>query len=141
MLRFEYLDHTADAEVRGVGDTIEEAFCAAAAGMFNLMVDLNRISPNIPHQVEVSAPRRELLLVEWLGALLGEKEITGLIFSRFTAKIEETSDGWRLRGVAWGERLDPMRHHPKLEVKGASYAGLRVEERDGHWIAQCVLDI
>lgn len=140
MPQFEYLDHTADVEVRGVGDTMEEAFCAAAAGMFNLMVDLNRISPHISHQVEVSAPRRELLLVEWLGTLLGEKETTGLIFSRFTVKIEETSDGLRLHGVAWGEELDPMRHHPKLEVKGASYAGLRVEEQAGRWIAQCVLD-
>lgn len=45
MYRFEYLDHTADVEVRGIGDTVEEAFCAVAAGMFNLMIALDRIAP------------------------------------------------------------------------------------------------
>jgi len=140
MYRFEYLDHTADVEVRGIGDTVEEAFCAVAAGMFNLMIALDRIAPRESLRLKVSAPRLELLLVEWLGRLLGEKEVSGLIFSRFSVGIEETGDGFRLRGEAWGERLDPARHRPELEVKGVSYAGLRVEERDGRWIAQCVLD-
>ncbi len=140
MYRFEYLDHTADVEVRGIGDTVEEAFCAAAAGMFDLMVDLGKISPRDRFPVEVSAPRLELLLIEWLSTLLGEKEISELIFSRFNAKIDTVPDGFRLSGEGWGEPLDPTRHRPKLEVKGVSYAGLRVEERDGRWIAQCVLD-
>lgn len=140
MYRFEYLDHTADVEVRGVGDTVEEAFCAAAAGMFDLMVDLEKVSPRTRLPVEVSAPRLELLLVEWLSALLGEKEVSGLIFSRFVARIGKASEGFRLCGEGWGEPIDPSRHCPKLEVKGVSYAGLRVEERDGCWIAQCVLD-
>ena len=137
---FDYLDHTADVEVRGTGNTVEEAFCAAAAGMFNLMVDLDKITPREHLEIEVSAPRRELLLVEWLGRLLGEKEVSGLIFSQFSAEIEKVADGWRLRGEAWGERLDPDRHRPKLEVKGASYAGLRVAKEGERWIAQCVLD-
>ncbi len=141
MYRFEYLDHTADVEVRGIGDTVEEAFCAAAAGMFDLMVDLEMVSPRDRFPVEASASRLELLLIEWLSTLLGEKEISGLIFSRFDVKIDAVPDGFRLRGEGWGERLDPDRHRPKLEVKGVSYAGLRVEERDGVWIAQCVLDI
>ncbi len=140
MYRFEYLDHTADVEVRGVGDTVEEAFCAAAAGMFDLMVDLKDILPRVRLPVEVSAPRLELLLVEWLSALLGEKEISGLIFSRFNVKIDRFPDGFRLSGEGWGEEIDQARHRPKIEVKGVSYAGLCVEKRDGSWIAQCVLD-
>ena len=140
MYRFEYLDHTADVEVRGIGATVEEAFCGAAAGMFDLMVDLKDITPRVRFPVEVSAPRLELLLVEWLGALLGEKDISGLIFSRFDVKIDRTPDGFRLSGEGWGEEIDQARHRPKLEVKGVSYAGLRVEKRDGLWIAQCVLD-
>ena len=137
---FEYRDHTADVEVRGIGDTVEEAFCAAAAGMFNLMVDLDRIAPRERLEVAVSAPRLELLLVEWLSTLLGEKEISGLIFSRFAVEIETTAGEHRLRGSAWGEPLVPAHHRPKLEVKGISYAGLRVDNRDGKWITQCVLD-
>ncbi len=137
---FEYRDHAADVEVRGIGTTIEEAFAAAAAGMFNVMVDLDRIAPQQQLTVTVSAPRRELLLVEWLGTLLGEKEISGLIFSRFVVEIAAVAGKYQLRGTAWGEKLNPARHRPKIEVKGVSYAGLRVETRDGKWIAQCVLD-
>lgn len=137
---FEYRDHTADVELRGIGKTVEEAFCAAAQGMFNLMIDLSTIEPRVRFPLEVSAPRLELLLVEWLGTLLGEKEISGLIFSRFKAAIERRSDGFTLKGEGWGEPIDPSRHHPRLEVKGVSYAGLTVAEKDGRWIAQCVLD-
>ncbi len=139
-MRFEYRDHAADVEVRGIGDTVEEAFAAAAAGMFNVMVDLDRIVPQQRLTIAVSAPRIELLLVEWLGTLLGEKEISGLIFSRFAVEIDTVAGKSRLRGSAWGEQLDPARHRPKLEVKGVSYAGLRVENQDEKWIAQCVLD-
>ncbi len=137
---FEYRDHAADVEVRGIGNTVEEAFAAAAAGMFNAMVDLDRIAPRERRKVAVSAPRLELLLVEWLGTLLGEKEISGLIFSRFAVEIDTAAGNSRLRGSAWGEQLDPARHRPKIEVKGVSYAGLRVETQDEKWIAQCVLD-
>jgi len=137
---FEYLDHTADVELRGIGKTVEEAFCAAAAGMFNLMVDLSAIAPRIRLPVEVAAPRLELLLAEWLGTLLGEKEISGLIFSRFTAAIGCRPAGFTLKGEGWGEPIDPSRHHPKIEVKGVSYAGLTVAEKEGRWIVQCVLD-
>nr|WP_281250605.1 archease [Thioalkalivibrio denitrificans] len=43
---------------------------------------------------------------------------------------------------AWGERVDVTRHQPAVEVKGATFTQLKVEQQeDGHWIAQCVLDI
>jgi SHS2 domain-containing protein len=50
--------------------------------------------------------------------------------------------GTRLRGKAWGEALDPGRHELAVEVKGATYSGLKVLERsDGDWLAQCVVDV
>ena len=51
-------------------------------------------------------------------------------------------DGPRLVGRAWGEQLDAARHEPAVEVKGATYTGLRVaEDPDGRWTAQCVIDV
>jgi SHS2 domain-containing protein len=53
-----------------------------------------------------------------------------------------TIEGSRLRATAWGEAVDRIRHEPAVEVKGATHTALRVERQaDGHWLAQCVVDV
>ena len=138
---FEYLDHTADIGVRGIGETVEEAFCEAARAIFNLMVDLEEIVPEEAIHVAVEARQLDLLLVEWLSGLLVKKDLEGLLLSSFHVELREMENGFSLRGVGWGEPLDLKRHQPKTEVKGVTYAGLRVRKEDGRWLAQCVVDI
>jgi SHS2 domain-containing protein len=138
---FEYLDHTADIGVRGIGETVEEAFCEAARAIFNLMVDLEEIVPEEAVHVAVEARQLDLLLVEWLSDLLVKKDLEGLLLSSFHVELREMENGFSLRGVGWGEPLDLKRHQPKTEVKGVTYAGLRVRKEDGRWLAQCVVDI
>jgi SHS2 domain-containing protein len=140
-VRFEYLEHTADVALRGVGKTVEEAFCEAARAMTNLMVDLDRVRPEETVPVERSAERLDLLLVEWLAAFLAEKDLSRRVFSRFRAEVHREEEGYRLEGEGRGEVLDPSRHGVKLEVKGITYAGLRVVQENGEWIAQCVVDV
>ena len=53
----------------------------------------------------------------------------------------ERIDGTRLEATAWGERVDPQRHHPAVEVKGATYTTLRVAREAGAWVAQTVVDV
>jgi SHS2 domain-containing protein len=51
------------------------------------------------------------------------------------------SDG-HLRGRAWGEAADPARHHPAVEIKGATLTELKVScAAEGLWTAQCVVDV
>ena len=138
---FEYLDHTADVALRGTGETPEEAFCEAARAMWSLMVDLDAIRSEESVRVDRTAERLDLLLAEWLSALLAEKDVSGLFLSRFRVSIERQGGGHRLVGEAWGERLDPARHQTKLEVKGITYSGLRVVREKDRWIAQCVVDV
>jgi len=138
---FEYLDHTADIGIRGIGKTVEEAFCEAARAIFNLMVDLEEIVPEEAVHVTVEARQLDLLLVEWLSTLLAKKDLEGLLLSRFHVELREMENGFSLRGMGWGEPLDLKRHQPKTEVKGVTYAGLRVQKEDERWLAQCVVDI
>jgi len=140
MAGFEYLDHTADVALRGFGASVEEAFCAAARGLFGLMVELESVDETRSVSVSVHAETLEYLLVEWLSRLLAEKDLLGLVLSRFAVRIERHAKGVALSGTAWGERLDPRRHGAMVEVKGITYAGLRVWEQEGQWIAQCVVD-
>lgn len=138
---FEYLDHTADMCLRGIGETVEEAFCEAARAMFNLMVDLEQIVPKQLYRVSLTAPQLDLLLVEWLAELLVQKDLSGLFLSRFHVDILKKDGGVRLEGEGWGEALDPSRHRARLEVKGVTYSGLRVTQEGEQWVAQCVVDI
>ena len=140
-MAYEILEHTADAGVRGIGDTLEEAFCEAARGTFSLMVDLERVEPREGVPIEVEADSLEGLLVAFLGELLAKRDIEGLVFSNFQVKIEKGDGGWRLTGVAYGEPLDPACHRPGVEVKAATYFGVKVERQGDRWIAQCVLDL
>lgn len=137
----EYLDHTADVGIRARGHTVESAFRAAASGLFSLMVDVERVEPTTRHKVSCRAETLAELLVEWMSDLLAQKDVTGLVFGRFEVGIEREAFAWRLRGTAWGENLDASRHAPRIEVKGISYLGLRVEQEGDEWVAECVLDV
>jgi len=141
MSSYKYLDHMADMCIQGIGTSVEEAFCEAARAIFNLMVDLDRVVPETRIEVSVDASNLELLLVDWLDALIGEKDISRMIFCCFHVDIVTSSKGFCLEGEGWGQELDPLWHRAKLEVKGVSYAGLRVSKGEEGWIAQCVVDV
>jgi SHS2 domain-containing protein len=88
--------------------------------------------------IACEAPTDDLLLVDWLNALVYEMATRRMLFSAFEVSI----DGSRLQATAWGEPVDRIRHEPAVEVKGATYTALRVERLEGgQWIVQCVVDV
>ncbi|HTY22628.1 MAG TPA: archease [Desulfomonilaceae bacterium] len=137
VLQCETFEHEADIGIRGFGSTMNEAFANAAAALFSVMVATETVEPKVRRMITVSAPDEELLLVEWLNALLSASDIDHMVFSRFEVDIKGTS----LVGTAWGEILDQKRHEPKVEVKGATYHLLQVKKKDGLFTAQCVVDV
>lgn len=135
---WEHFAHQADMGVRGYGSTLADAFAQAAFAMMATVTDLKNISPAIAVTIECQAPDVEYLLVDWLNALIYEIATRHMLFSRFDVEIEKN----KLRARAWGEMIDVAKHHPAVEVKGATYTALRVEQtRDGRWCAQCVVDV
>jgi protein archease len=137
MVQFETFEHEADIGIRGFGGSMQEAFENAAVALYSVMVNIDAVNPLEERTVTVSAQDRELLLVEWLNALLAISDIERMVFSKFEVEMEGTT----LAGVAWGETLDWDRHEPRVEVKGATYHMLSVKEQDGKYTAQCVVDV
>lgn len=136
--RWEHFDHMADMGVRGIGPSREAAFEEAANAMCSTITDLSQVRPETLVEVECSAQEDGFLLVDWLNALIAEMSARRMIFGKFEVKI---NDG-HLRGRAWGELAEPARHHPAVEVKGATLTELKVSRRpDGLWTAQCVVDV
>ena len=128
----------ADICVRGIGETRERAFEQAALAMTAVIADPSGVAAREQVDVQCEAPDQELLLAEWLNALVYEMSTRKMLFSRFLVQFK----GFRLTGKAWGEPVDPARHRPAVEVKGATYTELKVsKQKDGMWVAQCVVDV
>lgn len=130
--------HEADIGVRGSGATLEEAFAGAALALTSAICDPATVAPRQAVQIDCEAPDPELLLVDWLNALIYRMATRRLLFSRFEVRI----DGTRLHASAWGEAVDVARHQPAAEAKGVSFCALKVERQaDGQWLAQAVVDV
>jgi len=135
---WEHFIHGADIGIRGIGRTKAEAFEQAALAMTAVITDPAQVADRREVSIDCSAIDSESLLAEWLNRLVYEMAVRGMLFGRFSVRL----DGNRLRGSAWGEEVDVSRHEPAVEVKGATYTSLFVGEGpDGSWIAQCVVDV
>ncbi len=136
--RWEHFEHMADLGVRGHGATIEEAFEQTALALSAAVSEPGSVRPTVPVGIHCEAPDRELLLVDWLNALVYEMATRDMLFARFEVRI----DRWALEATAWGEPIDRARHRPAVEVKGATLTALAVSEATGGgWVAQCVVDV
>lgn len=136
--RWEHFEHKADIGVRGFGETIDGAFEQAAVAMAAVVTEPDRVEPREEVSITVSAPDLECLLVDWLNALVYEMATRRMLFSRFDVHVRDL----QLHARAYGEKVDRLRHEPVVEIKGATYTMLKVEQQgDGCWMAQCVVDV
>lgn len=137
MQGWEHFHHGADIGVHGFGESREAAFAEAAVATNAVVADPDSITPKEPVEVECESPQDELLLVEWLNTMLFEMANRKMLFRRFEVHITDH----HLNARMWGEHIDRGRHEAAVEVKGATYTELRVQEKDGVWHAQCIVDV
>ena len=135
--RWEHYEHEADMGVRGFGTTREEAFEQAALALTAVATDPALVEPRERVAIECEAPDEELLFAEWLNALIYEMSTRKMLFGKFHVRF----DAGRVIGEAWGEPVEPTRHHPAVEVKGATYTTLHVAGNKDRWVAQTVVDV
>jgi SHS2 domain-containing protein len=135
---WEHFAHGSDIGIRGIGPTKAAAFEQIAQALTGVISDLESVRPDVALSITCEAPTDEVLLVDWLNALIYEMATRRMLFGAFVVSIE----GSHLQATAWGETVDRARHEPAVEVKGATYTALRVEQlEDGHWLAECVVDV
>jgi SHS2 domain-containing protein len=135
--RWEHFEHGADVGVRGFGVSKGEAFEQAARALTAAITDLGAVEARDTVTIACEAPDDELLFAEWLNALVYEMATRKMLFSRFSVRLE----GTHLSAEVRGERVDVARHHPAVEVKGATYTALRVARVGDEWVAQTVVDV
>lgn len=146
MQNWEHFHHVADVGVRGFGDTMAAAFEQAAIAMTAVVTEPGSVRAAEWVEVACAAPNPEILLADWLNALVFEMATRSMLFARFDVRIETPVEAaietWRLAATAWGEAVDVARHQPAAEVKGATLSELEVARgSDGRWRAQCIVDV
>lgn len=135
---WEHFRHGADIGVRGWGPSLAVSLEQAAVAMMAVITDPGCVKPSETVVIRCEASTRELMLYDWLNALVLEMAIRQMLFSRF----EVTIDGNHLIGRAFGEPVSRERHQPAVEIKGATMTELAVDETEpGSWRAQCVVDV
>ena len=125
MSGYEFLDHTADVLVKAFGNSLEEAFGAAADAMFAVITDSAPIRPLQPVELEIESIDREGLLVAFLSQLIVVFETDGLVLTDFN--IAFLSDR-ALKVAARGEPFNQEIHGQGTQVKGVSYHMMEITE-------------
>jgi len=118
MKNYEFIDHTADIAVKAYGDTLEEAFAAAAEAMFDIITAGSEIEADKNISFAVESIDLEGLLVNFLSRLIVLHETEYLVLTAF--KVTFTGEN-RLEATASGEKYDEKKHGRGNHVKGVSY--------------------
>ncbi|VAX32533.1 hypothetical protein MNBD_NITROSPIRAE03-2009 [hydrothermal vent metagenome] len=135
---FEILDISGDVGLRVHGRSLEELFVNSALGLYSLVTDLSDVEPTEPVDINVSRESLDGLLVGWLNELIFRFDAYGFIGKE--VRIKNINEN-RVEAGIKGEDFDPDRHERGLLVKAATYHNLRIEEKNGIWTAEVVLDI
>jgi SHS2 domain-containing protein len=136
--RWEHLPHGADIGVCGFGSSKSEAFEQAALALTAIVADPTSVAARESIAIACESSDDELLLVEWLNAVIYEMATRRMLFAQFEVRVEDH----QLAATARGEAIDVDRHQPGVEVKGATCTELKVtQEANGAWRAQCVIDV
>jgi SHS2 domain-containing protein len=135
---FEILEHPADIGFRAFADSLPELYATAAIAMLSIAGDPDAAVPRQEYTIGVESGDREALMVDWLNEVLYWFDGRNIAFHDF--RVTEM-DGTRLAATGRGEPRDPQRHRARLIVKAVTYHQLRVEERDGKWVAEVYVDI
>jgi SHS2 domain-containing protein len=138
MARVEIIDHTADIGLRVAAPTAEDAFIAAGEGMFDIMVNRERVDRRRTITSEATADAHDTLLVAWLEELLYRYEIER--FVPRTIAVQELTPR-RIRSELTGDRLDPSIHETGVQIKAVTYHRLRAEETDAGFEIEVIFDI
>ena len=135
--KFEYFDVTADVGIKAYGKNLSEVFENAALAMFQVMCNTSKVECREEKQISIEADDLEGLLGEWLTALLGLRDMHGMMFSKFKVEVDEKN--FTLKGLACGEQTKDE-HEVSGEVKAVTYHLMEIK-RNERWRARFILDV
>lgn len=134
------LAHTADVGFEVSALTLEELYAEAVPAFTASFTEIERVEERLTREVEIQAPDREQLLVDWLGELLYAFDAERLLFRSARVRLHERPAGVALTATLRGEHHDAERHPLAVLLKGVTYHGLAIERGPAGWRGTVILD-
>jgi SHS2 domain-containing protein len=134
---WEHFAHQADIGIKASADSLSRAFEEAALALTAIVTEPQKVEPKESVKIECSGENEELLLVNWLNAVIYEMAVRKMLFSRFEVTIENLTVSAKI----WGEKINQQKHSPAVEPKAVTYNQLSVKELNGKRTIQCVIDV
>lgn len=135
---YEHFDHSGDVGVRAWGDSLDMALSDLALGMYALVAAPGSVEDHEEEHVLVERDTLEDTIVAWLNELIYLMDAHG--FMGCVVDVNEATEN-RIESSISGEEFDPDRHEGGLEIKAATYHGLRVERVDDRLEIEVIFDL
>jgi SHS2 domain-containing protein len=145
MKRYEALPHTADLKIRVYGNDLKELFVNAVYGMFESLHPKGIVPPSgvegprdvspREREIEVRSHDLESLLVDFLSEALYCSDVYKEAY--IDVKIKGMGDFY-IKGTLVGYSVEEF---GEGEIKAVTYHELKVEKRDGVWVAEILFDV
>ncbi|MHA1273875.1 MAG: archease [Promethearchaeota archaeon] len=129
---FEFLDHTADVQVKSWGKNFEEATAQMALALSaTISPNLKLIEPKIEKIIEISAEDKESLLFDFLSELLFIFDVEQIVFSDVKiVNFKKENASYYLKAILKGERFNLNKHEYGTEIKAITYSFMEINESD-----------
>lgn len=143
-MSYKYIENLtlADIAFEAEGKDLAETFINAALATLNVMVEeVTSIQPKIRREIHVENENLEMLLLNFLQELIYYKDSEQLLLRPSEVSIFKKDNLYLLKAVVFGEKIDPLRHPLRVDVKAVTLHHLQVKETDTGWKATVILDI
>ena len=135
-MKFEYLDHTADAKFRAYGKTLEEAFINSAIATFSILINTDKVKPVITKDISITSGTAESLLYDFLEELLYLLDVEGFLLSRVEdMRIENNNLTCKVYGDSH------KKYRISGNIKSITYNDMEIKKTDKGYRITAVVDI
>jgi len=136
MIKYKFLQHTADVKFRAYGKTLNTAFANSGIAVFKTMYAGN-VKPVKKIKINVKGKDLESLLYNFLEELIVLLDSKDFFLSKAKVKINEKT--FTLSAEVFG---DNAKNYPaNLEVKAITYNEMFVKKIKDIWVCQVVVDV
>ncbi len=141
MLKFKFLEHTADIMFEAYGKSLDELFENAAMAVSESMIKTKDVKPKTVRIVKLQNVKVEMLLFDFLSELLYLKDAEQLVFSEFKVNVYEAKGNFSLQAELKGDKLNMKTQEFRSDVKAITLHLFEVKKEKAGWTARVIVDI
>ncbi|VDK84016.1 unnamed protein product [Litomosoides sigmodontis] len=140
-IKYEYLDHTADVQLHGWGDTLEEAMEQTLIAMYAYMTDISVVSAEYSFDLFASGIDMVSLMARLLDEALFAFSAEPFFIGRVAKVIKLDREKFEVQVRCWGESFDLTRHPQGTEIKAITYSNMQINESSDKTDIYVIVDI